>query len=150
MNDSHEISTYKGFDCVIREMIQQETATVNNRMNWLILLQGLLFAGYSNLSKNGYSSFIFAAMGIIVSFCMLKSFLSNEKAIRFILSKWDHFLEVNQTHHTKFPPVWAGAELLGNRFDKILVPHRFIPTIFMIAWLSIIINNVLINLGVIK
>lgn len=37
------------FDKEIRHLIELETQLVNGRMNWLILSQALLFAGYCSI-----------------------------------------------------------------------------------------------------
>ncbi|AEY65311.1 hypothetical protein [Clostridium sp. BNL1100] len=135
---------------VIREMIKEETSIVNNRMNWLILLEGLLFAGYSSLSTRGFSLYIIGILGFVVSLCMRYSILSSEKAIAFIMDNWNRYLKKNNMKYMDFPPVWAGANLQTNRLQAIMTAHRFIPFVFMLAWVGLIINTLLLNLGIFK
>lgn len=137
------------YDSVIREMIKEETSIANSRMNWLILLEGLLFTGYSNLSTKGFSAYVVGILGFFISLCMRYSFLSNEKAIAFIMDRWNIYLKKNNLKYTDFPPVWAGANLQTTRLQTMLTAHRFIPLIFMVAWIFLIINTLLMNLCII-
>ncbi|HEX2924759.1 MAG TPA: hypothetical protein VHP38_00625 [Ruminiclostridium sp.] len=138
-----------GYDSVIRDMIKEETSIANSRMNWLILLEGLLFTGYSSLSSKGFSSYIIGILGFFISLCMRYSFLSNEKAIAFIMDRWNTYLKNNNLKYTDFPPVWAGANLQNTRIQTIMSAHRFIPVVFMLAWVVLVINTLLLNTGII-
>ncbi|WP_024833608.1 hypothetical protein [Ruminiclostridium josui] len=135
---------------VIREMIKEETSIVNNRMNWLILLEGFLFAAYSSLTTRGFSLYIIGILGFVISLCMRYSILSSEKAIAFIMDNWNRYLKKNNMNYMDFPPVWAGAKLQTSRLQSIITAHRFIPFVFMLVWVCLIINTLLLDLDILK
>jgi hypothetical protein len=50
-NKQNSSNQQNDYDKGIRELINHETDCVNNRMNWLILLHGLLIAGFCQIFK---------------------------------------------------------------------------------------------------
>lgn len=81
---SDSIANYHSF---IRELIKEENAISNHRMTWLILLQGLLFTGYANLSDKGLAPYIIGLLGVGISLCIKSSFIFNNRAMEGILKK---------------------------------------------------------------
>lgn len=142
----------RDFDKEIRHLINEETNLVNCRMTWLILLQGLLFAGFCSIfDKDIFIAAFIAVIGIVVSIIIRHSFWENEKAIAFILSKWDNFIKENNLDYNDYPPVWAGCfdDILDNKKDKLwntctpyLIHHLAIPKLFTIAWLFILCYSI--------
>lgn len=138
-------TTKENYDKVIRELIKSETDYVNSRMNWLILLQGLLFTGFYHIFQYCLPlACAISILGILISLIMKRSFWSNEKAIAFILKKWDKFISDNGFEYDDFPPVWAGAynEIISSKKDKFLekelhffTAHKAMPNIFIFIWL---------------
>lgn len=70
MEDKSDTSTVKETAQIIRSMIQCEETLLNNRINWLMTIQGLLFAGL------GFSWDKKDAGGLIISFALLGIFVS--------------------------------------------------------------------------
>ncbi|WP_321418952.1 hypothetical protein [uncultured Desulfobacter sp.] len=126
---------------VIREMLREETALVNNTMNWLLLLQGLLFAALGTLQSQKFTAAIVSSLGLCACLSIHISFRFNERAIHFILSKWDSYLLRTELHHDQLPPVWAGAMLETTRYDRLLTPRRFLPAAFAIGWIAVLIKG---------
>lgn len=143
------------FDKEIRHLIEVETQLVNGRMNWLILSQALLFAGYCAIYEHNTGSSILtiiSILGILLSIVVRHSFWMNEKAIAFILHKWNEYISKNNFDYKDFPPVWAGevgSVILSRRdkiwrfFSPVLLHHIAIPYLFALAWSSILICNIL-------
>ncbi len=144
------------FDKEIRHLIELETQLVNGRMNWLILSQALLFAGYCSIYEAHESSvilIIISILGILLSLVVRHSFWMNEKAIAFILSKWDQFIISNNLDYNEFPPVWAGGDIksvIKTRrdsvwyfFSPVLLHHIAVPYLFILTWSAILIFNIL-------
>jgi hypothetical protein len=63
MSYDHELR----YSDAIRTMLNSETTLVSNRMNWMILLQALLFTAASNFSATPTVVAMLAALGIGVS-----------------------------------------------------------------------------------
>jgi len=146
---------YSDFDKEIRHLIEIETQLVNGRMNWLILSQALLFAGYCSIYEVQVSSpilIIISVLGILLSVVVRHSFWMNEKAIAFILSKWNEYITSNNLDYDDYPPVWAGdvtsvieskRDRVWRFFSPILLHHIAIPYLFIIAWGAILIHNII-------
>ncbi len=145
-----------GYDKEIRHLIECETNLVNGRMNWLILSQTLLFTGYSTIYRqhpNSVILIIISTLGILLSIVVRHSFWINEKAIAFILTKWNKYIKDNNLEYDDFPPVWAGGDLKGvvrtkrdrvwSLFSPFLKHHIAIPYLFMLAWSAILIFNLI-------
>jgi len=144
------------FDKEIRHLIELETQLVNGRMNWLILSQALLFAGYCSIYEAHESSvilIIISILGILLSLVVRHSFWMNEKAIAFILSKWNQFIVSNNLDYDEFPPVWAGGDIksviktrrdrVWHFFSPVLLHHIAVPYLFILTWSAILIFNIL-------
>ena len=143
---------YPDFDKEIRHLIEFETQLVDVRMKWLILAQSLLFAGFCTICDKDDMcavSIVIAIVGVLLAIIIRHSFWLNEKAIAFILSKWNKYREVNNIDCDDVPPVWAGGDLqsvLQTKSDKrwaksspLLRHYQSMPYLFAIAWIAIII-----------
>jgi hypothetical protein len=131
---------------VIRTMIAHEDSLANSRANWLILIQGLLFAAFSGLEDHRQIIFVLAAVGIVVSISFYVSFKTSEKAIGNILAFWDRHLGKTGEKWEDYPPV-IGIGLKDRGFlrvlDRIISPRKILPWAFTAAWIIIIILNVI-------
>lgn len=127
-------------------------------MNWMILLHGLLFAGYYNIfSDDKIVASIIPIIGIFVSIIMCYSFWSAERAIGFILTKWNKYIENNNYKYDDFPPVWAGAfstcpEFAKKKANRIistyfsfLDAHKSLPILFTTVWIVNLIFCIVTN-----
>lgn len=136
---------YKDFDKEIRMLIIRESDIVNNRMNYLIVLNGLLFAGFYKIYKEDLCMAGFVSIiGIAIAIVIKRSFWSNEKAIAFILEKWNSYIRENNLNVDNFPPVWCACynEILKDNKDifiykklKSFETHKALPNIFIFIWL---------------
>jgi len=133
------ISETNEFAKTIRQMIAHEDDLLNNRMNWLLVIQGLLFAALSNLSNKPKLVFVLISFGFLVSVSCMISFITGEHAIRKLLNHWDKHLEERKLKWQDFPPVF-GAALDNKTFrilDRFLSPRRLLPLVFAIGWIII-------------
>ncbi|NLI35361.1 MAG: hypothetical protein GX416_02425 [Bacteroidales bacterium] len=137
----------QNFDREIRKLLDNETKLVNDRMMWFILLQGLLLAGFCSIfSKDIVVSIVISVIGIFISIIIRHSFWESEKAIAFILSKWNKFIKDNNFNYDDYPPVWCGYfdtilkknDMIWKSLIPFLIHYKAIPRLFAISWIVIL------------
>jgi hypothetical protein len=125
---------------VIRSMIQHEDSLADNRVNWLLITQGLLFTAFSELQSRLEFVFVLAVIGIVISVSFFISFKMNENAIANLFSFWDRHLEKTGGKWENYPPV-IGVDLTSKgRFlalDRFIAPRKILPWAFALAWIII-------------
>lgn len=150
--------TTTDFDKEYRHLIEHETKLVDGRMTWFILFQTILFAGfYESYDKTHWLGYIICVIGIVLSIIIRHSFWKNEKAISFILDRWNKQLDELGVSHYKFPPIYAGftdyvhikrTDRIWARFTPILLHHVAIPWLFFLAWIGVLTIMICIKCGV--
>ncbi|MGB9458289.1 MAG: alpha-amylase family glycosyl hydrolase [Bryobacteraceae bacterium] len=123
----------------IRNMINNETGMVANRMNWMFVLQGLLFTAAGNLQKHSLLIGVLAVLGIGVSVSIRREILFSERAIRQILDRWNRFKETRTPEQLAvMPPAFVGGESTeGSKLDHWLAARRLLPVLFTLSWLAV-------------
>lgn len=151
------------YDKVIRKLIEKETDIVDTRIRWSFLMHSVLLTAYwkvaesANEDKIIYMS-ILTIVGVCFSISSLYTVWSSERAIAFILSKWNDFILNKGYTYDDFPPVWAGStETINNcigvkgerkkKWYKNIYFHmggmsmyKFIPRSFLFVWFVLFIN----------
>lgn len=151
------------YDKVIRKLIEKETDIVDTRIRWSFLMHSVLLTAYwkvvesANEDKKIYI-FILTIVGICFSISSLYTVWSSERAIAFILSKWNDFILNKGYSYDDFPPVWAGSTKTINncigvknerkkKWYKNIYFHmggmsmyKFIPRSFLFVWFVLFIN----------
>lgn len=151
------------YDKVIRNLIEKETDIVDTRIRWSFLMHSVLLTAYwkvaesANENKIIYIS-ILTIVGVCFSISSLYTVWSSERAIAFILSKWNNYIHNNGYSYDDFPPVWAGSiETINNcidvkserkkkRYKNIyfhmggMSMYKVIPRSFLFVWFAIFIN----------
>jgi len=126
---------------IIRAMIDNENNLLNYRINWLVTIQGLLFAalGFSWDKKDARGLLtILCLMGIMMSISAMTSFLLATQAMGNLLEWWK-----NNGQGYKGPEV-QGLRAEKYRFlwlFRFLYPWHAIPFIFILAWICVLIIN---------
>lgn len=143
------IPTTNDFDKEYRRLIEHETKLVDGRMTWFILFQTLLFIGLKELYDKPFPILVILGLiGIGISVIIRHSFWKNEKAIAFILDRWNKHLDEMGLSHEFFPPIYAGyttsvhidkIDRLWNKCTPVLLHHIAIPWLFVFAWIAIIL-----------
>lgn len=137
--------TLEKYDSISRKKISSEESHLNQRINWLMALQGLLFATLGSMwdEKNIASLVLVMAVGIFSSFSIGYSLYQANKAIEKISKEWKSFLG---DAYKKYPSLEG---LDSNQIEFIwLMPDIFLPIIFILAWsflFFIIIDNELVK-----
>ncbi len=123
----------------IRYMLQREEDLLNNRISWLMTIQGLLFAslGFAWDKKDASGLIIvFALLGIFVSASARTIFPFYSKASKELIAWWDAYK----------PSDYQGPDVVGFRsthsgISWLIRPWRALPFIFMIGWILIVIAH---------
>lgn len=125
---------------IIRAMVEQENSVQNNRLTWLMTIQGLLFAalGFAWDKKDaGGLVVVFCILGVIVSLIGWSSSQLSGKAYQE-LKVW---CDAHTPKEYKGVPVIC-ARGKPNRLHWILRPWRALPWIFALGWVAIFILNI--------
>ena len=145
MMNENDTSTTREYADAVRTMIAHEDDLLNNRMNWLLGVQGLLFAALGSL-KDGAPLvpglvYILIAFGFLISISSKVAFISSDRAIRNVLANWNEHLRSTKQRWQDYPPVFAAAihdrVLMG--LDRFLSPRILLPWAFALGWLVILV-----------
>jgi hypothetical protein len=121
----------------IRSMIEQENKLLNDRINWLVSIQGLLFAGLSfSWDKKDASGLVFSFtfLGIVVALSAYSSFPFYSQSLKNLIAWWDSYR----------PSDYDGPDVVGFRSAKsgvlwFLRPWRALPFIFVTGWVFVLL-----------
>ena len=134
-----------------RDQIVHEDNLINNRTNWFLAVQGLLFTAFGvvvDIIKDGkpvppevkFLMKIFPPVGILLAVCTILSVLGAVISMSYIRTDWETRFKEMSAQDTKItlPPLQCEKcpRVLG------LVSSFLIPVIFTIAWLAIWIKVV--------
>ena len=134
---------------LFRDQIVHEDNLINNRTNWLLAAQGLLFAAFGVLvnTSKGFSQVpsrvkllmnVIPAVGIFVTIVTLLSVLGAVIAMGDIVREWEktkNKLKGEGEIDANIPPIQCKG--ISKRLG--FVAPFFIPGIFIVAWFVILI-----------
>ena len=123
----------------IRSMLQHEDRIANDRINWLITIQGLLFAslGFAWDKKDAKALIIvFSFMGIMVAFSAWCSLVISNQARHHLADWWDK----NKPYDYVGPNV-IGLTSFQPSLTRLLRPWRALPFLFILGWILIFFVN---------
>ena len=157
-NSSSLETTYK----YVRDYIVHEDSLINFRLNWLLVIQGLLFTAYGLSIKEPLSSdinkfrLVISFLGIATCILIFLSISTGIIAIKNLEAFWrKQKNRQNPTKFAKFPFITGGADPKRyNEEDKLLQKlHKFqyrlnlaflsplcIPLIFFCAWIILMVK----------
>jgi hypothetical protein len=122
----------------IRTMIDNETTLVSNRMNWMLVLQGFLFASTAQLAPYPLLVGMLAILGIGISISIYREFKFSERAIGEILDRWNTFKATRTPEQlAAMPPAFAGGKVERSKWDRILSARRLLPFLLTFTWILI-------------
>ena len=124
---------------IVRSMVESENSLLNDRINWLVTIQGLLFAAlgfaWDKQDTKGLV-IIFSVLGFVVSLSAWSSLRLCNKARNELLKWWDK----NKPSSYQGPDV-IGLRCFGKYGDNILNPWRTLPFTFALGWLFVFLFN---------
>ena len=123
----------------IRSMIEHENTLENNRLNWLLIAQGLLFAAVGVAIQAKVSVlfiYICAVAGFTISLSAGTHLRHGRRAMNDLLKEFKE----------KFPN-FSGPPVIGLdmqekllRVERYLIPPYFLPWVFFGLWVAIVIS----------
>ncbi|MEL7360305.1 MAG: hypothetical protein AAFN40_27715 [Cyanobacteria bacterium J06560_6] len=132
---------------VIRSLIDAENRMTNDRINWLITIQGLFFAALSfawdKADAHGLIVVI-SFLGIAVSLAAWTSLILANQARAELVKWWTQKYEKCEDYE-EVPPVIGiksfaeNQETLFDNIKRALRPWRSLPLLFIAAWISVLI-----------
>ena len=111
----------------IRSMITHETTLRNNRLIWMMAMQGLLLAAYGALfNENFLAILVLTVTGIISSISIQNSMYICSKAITKLMQK------VSGSDENSYPPVIGHYAKL-----RLFLPWNLLPIWFACVWVAL-------------
>lgn len=122
---------------IIRSMIEHENNLLNNRITWLMTIQGLLFTGLGfawDKQDAGGLVIAFTLLGIFVALSAFTVLPFFSLSVKSLIAWWDNY----RTLHD-----YDGPDIVGFRSSRsevwwLLRPWRALPFIFILGWLVIL------------
>ncbi len=118
----------------IRKIIAHENELENNRLQWMLVIQGFLLAGLGASIKSCLItriSIIFAIIGFVTSFSVFIHLIHCRMAMQKTLNDFEE----------KFAN-YKGPKVIGLNMSKLkwyhlgfLIPPYVLPPLFMIVWI---------------
>lgn len=119
---------------IIRAMIQDENAMMNNRIGWLNSVEGLLFAALAfawDKADARLLIIVFCVLGMGVAFSSWRELEIGSIAINTLKKWWE-----------KHGQGYLGPDVIGHRtpydpYWRLLRAHRALPMFYAIGWAAI-------------
>ena len=129
----------RAFVSVIREMIRHEDVLLNQRLTWMWTLQGLLFGATSVLwDKDSPAVMLIGLVGLLSCISIGYSLARGLRAVRELLGvAADHKKRLGEG--AEIPPT-IGARTKATEW---LLPGRFLPWVFGVSWVLVIVLRIL-------
>ena len=127
----------------IRDLLQQENLVVNNRIGWMLAVEGLLFAGFGSLfqkftegdqTKIKFILLGIAGGGILIGLLNLAALVASSNAT-YRLHKW---WEDNRPTDYSGPGVVGWSLKPTSRWPHLLVVWNFLPVVICGVWTYIL------------
>lgn len=147
MNDSTgtEEKELAGYASVIRAMIRHENEVTNNRLTWMLVLQGFLFVASASFWKIHWLPFVaIATLGILTCVSVFYSCWLSGRARGHLRWLWNQRIEKNKELANKIPPV-AGDFPGHFSFPIPLHPWVLLPWGIGLCWLLIILSGIVLQ-----
>lgn len=122
---------------IMRDMIIHESEAINQRVNWLVTLQGLLFTALAFAwDKNSRAViYIIGFLGITTSVSILLALTSDYIATVRWLEDWEN----HKAHDYNGPRIMGYPS--GKSLVNPLMPWFLVPIAFVLAWIAVLIVN---------
>ena len=123
---------------VLRAMIKNENELTNQRTTWLLVAEGLLVTGVTNLLKDyAWAAIGVAIVGILLAMSYGHALQNNIDSRQYFKRLWNNRLEAHGYAIEDMIPVHGGYP--GNLAKGWLLPDRFVPLVAICAWVAFIV-----------
>jgi len=119
----------------IRRIIQNENTLENNRLQWMLVIQGFLLTGLGASIKSDIIvniSIIFAIIGFVTSLSTFSHLIHSRMAMH----------KASTEFKKKFPN-YQGPKVIGldvgelKWYFRFIVPPYVLPVLFMVTWVAV-------------
>jgi hypothetical protein len=124
----------------VQELIKHESNLVNQRVTWLVQVQGLLFAALGFLWGKAPTTLVllFCFLGIATAFSIWNVLALYSPAIQQLVNWWRE----NKPQDAINGPI-IGFDKKSKGLERFLRPWRALPLIFILAWSGVAVITVL-------
>lgn len=122
-----------------RELIRFENELLHQRVTWLIQIQGLLFAalGFAWKAAPAPLVILLGGLGTVVAISIDRAMRLYSPAVRDLYEWWKERLTEEQRWHRRVIGLWQPSRV--TRIEHTLRPWRFLPVVFILTWLGVIL-----------
>lgn len=122
---------------VIRNLIKHENELVNQRLSWLVQIQGLFFAALAFAWERAPRelTFLLAILGIATAVSLWTALGLYSPAVRGLRAWWQEHRPEGSIEGPDVIGLWRPSQKLG----RLLRPWRALPCIFIAAWIGVIV-----------
>jgi hypothetical protein len=118
---------------VLRTMIKSESEYTNHRTTWLLVAEGLMVAGVTNLLKEYPGAAIaLGSIGMLVALSYGHALQNSIDSRQYLKRLWKQRIEARGYDIEDVLPVHGGYP--RNRAITWLLPDKFVPSIAVCAW----------------
>ena len=124
---------------VVRELIRSESELVNQRVTWLLQIQGLLFAALAFAWEDGSVPLVglLSCLGIVMAVTIAQALNLHSPAVRALYKKWSDLLSDEQKRLRLVIGIWSPTKGIA----WALRPWRALPVVFVLAWAWVLVIN---------
>ncbi|HNX49383.1 MAG TPA: hypothetical protein PLS53_07305 [Thermoanaerobaculaceae bacterium] len=127
---------FERFSEVTRQLVQHEDSLRDQRVNWLMGSQGILYASLGFVwDKSSFVAGVISLVGVVTCVSIGGSLLANTAAVRKICSEWAK----------RRPTEYDGPSVIGlrsaedpHRWARRLYPWHILPWVLLASWLAIL------------
>lgn len=119
----------------VRELMRFETELLNQRVSWLLQIQGLLFAALAFAWNDTSLALLglLSALGIATAASIAIVLYRFSPAMRSLYAWWSERLTVEQQNVRLVIGYWSPSRGIA----WLLRPWRALPIVFVVTWLSV-------------
>jgi len=127
------------YAAVIRELIQHENTITNHRLMWMLIVEGILFAGAASFWKIHWAPFvIIAGLGIVTAVSVYHALWLSGRARGHLRKLYEEKMEGHPELIQEIPPVVG--DIPGLVTLPWANPWNLIPWAIVVAWILLVIS----------
>ena len=127
---------FEEFSEVTRQLVQHEDSLRDQRVNWLLASQGLLYASLGFIwDKSPLIASVISLVGVATCVSISGSLLTNTAAVRRICSDWEE----------RKPADYNGPRVIGirssenpHKWASRLYPWNALPWVLLVSWMVVL------------
>ncbi len=136
---NQEEDKLREYASVIREMIQHENLLTDHRLRWMLILEGILFAGVASFWKMYWVPLVaVAGLGIVTAVSVYHALWLSARARGHLRQLYQQKLELHPELRDEIPPV--AGDIPGLVAFPWPYPWKLLPWAIVVAWILLVIS----------